>query len=118
MADHKKTPLSAERANIPRDSTLLQICAFLKECGQKGAIKNKIKTNGAKSSMSSADVIRNIRLLLNKEWIYSETVEEVIDGIPEVEKIFKISSKGIDALSKASEAKETELGKLDVFKDI
>jgi len=87
-------------------------------CGQAGAIKNQIKTKGAISSMSSSDVIRNIRILLEKEWIYSETIETDKDGIPTAEKIFKISSKGIDALSKASEAKETELGKLDVFQDI
>ena len=68
--------------------------------------------------MSSSDVIRNIRLLLDKEWILSATVEETIDGIPNAEIKFKISGKGIDALSKAREAKETELGKLDVFKDI
>ena len=118
MTDHKKTPLSAERANSPRDSTLLQICAYLQNCGQDGAIKNKIKTNGAISSMSSSDVNRNIRLLLDKEWIFSKTVEEDRDGIPNAETKFKISSKGMDAVSKAKEAKETELGKLDVFKDI
>ncbi|MCH7560676.1 MAG: hypothetical protein IIC67_04800 [Thaumarchaeota archaeon] len=118
MANHKRTPLSSERANIPRDSTLLQICAYLQNCGQTGAIKTNIKTNGTKSSMSSSDVNRNIRLLLYKEWISSKTVEEDRDGIPNAETKFKITDNGMEALSKAREAKETELGKLDVFKDI
>jgi len=87
-------------------------------CGQEGAIKNQIKTKGAISSMSSSDVIRNIRILLDKEWIYSETIETDKDGIPTAEKSFKISDKGREALTKAYELKETELGKLDVFQNI
>jgi len=88
LTEHKKTPASTKRSNIPRDSTLLQICKYLASCGQAGAIKNQIKTRGAISSMSSSDVIRNIRILLDKEWIYSETVETDKDGIPGVEKTY------------------------------